>query len=253
MKIRKQWSQKIIKSFENAAEVYNENASLQQKIAWELASKCSYQNIAKGVWVDLGTGTGFLANALEELNPYQKVLRIDGSKKMLELHHKNSRSQLWDLDLGLPKWDSSPQLLASSFALHWLTNPIKTAKEWFESLDDGGWLALALPIETSFPEWKLAAKSACVTYSGLTLPSPSSLIKVFPQQSIQYQAIECITQRDNEVLSLLKPMRRIGAHVSEKKSLNLGALRRLKKSWPQSKDSKIAELTWHIQILLIQR
>ncbi len=247
------WSKKVLKSFNEAANNYNINAKIQQKIAWKLATECAHRKIPQGMWVDLGTGTGFLADALEKLHTSQKVIRLDGSEKMLKLHTENNYSQLWDLNLGLPKWKVAPSLIASSFALHWLSNPTTKLKEWYESLEKGGWLALALPIEESFPEWKLAAKSASVPFNGLRLPSTHKLIAALPKQSIHYQTIECITQRSHEVLSLLKPMRDVGAHISSEPALKISELRRLQKAWPNSKNNKNVELTWRIQLLLIQR
>ena len=84
---------------------------------------------------------------------------------------QKSTKQLWDINDGLPKWSTKPNLLASSFVLHWLNNPQKQLKEWFNSLSLDGWIALAIPIKGSFPEWYEAAEKANLTCTALDLAS----------------------------------------------------------------------------------
>ena len=128
------WSNLVNKNFNQAAINYNESAAIQKSTAIKLAQICSHHSIKNGLWVDLGSGTGLLAKALEELHPNQYVLRLDNSKQMIELHPEKSTKQLWDLNNGLPKWAAKPNLLASSFALHWLDNPQEQLCKWFHSL-----------------------------------------------------------------------------------------------------------------------
>ena len=145
------WSSQVKENFNEAALNYNESASIQKRTALELAKICSNHSIKHGLWVDLGSGTGLLAKSLEALHPSQYVMRLDNSKKMLDQHSTKCSKQFWDLNNGLPKWSKRPNLLASSFVLHWLDNPQKQLKEWFNSLSPDGYNALAIPIKGSFP------------------------------------------------------------------------------------------------------
>ncbi len=251
--MNKQWSSQVIKNFGAAASKYNNNALIQRDIAWQLAEKCSTFPIPRGTWVDLGAGTGLLANALEKRHPNQQVLRVDASEKMLALQAKQRPSQVWDLNFGLPSWPKAPSLLASSFVLHWLHQPSKRLQEWYSALPTGGWIALAVPVEGSFEEWRDAASQANVCCSAIHLPKCENLISAIPYKGIRYQKTHCITQEAKEVLSLLKAIRKIGAHTSPQQSLKVGELRRLKKAWPVSKETGIATLSWLIHIMLIQR
>ena len=70
------------------------------------------------LWVDLGSGTGRLADALEQLHPGQSVLRLDGSRSMLNNQRHGVATLLHDLNSPLPTWSSAPALLCSSFVLH---------------------------------------------------------------------------------------------------------------------------------------
>ncbi len=247
------WQTLIKKNFEEAASNYSVQAKLQKRFAWLLAQECAKQPIPKGIWADLGTGTGFLAEALEACNPNQSVIRIDNSAEMLARHNPKKSSQLWDLNLGLPAWSSRPTLIASSFALHWLQNPQSRLAEWFQALAPGGWLAIAVPIQGSFPEWEKAANRARVHCTALPLPSKKSLLKAVSPAPIKFQTSQRFTQSDQKVHNLLKPIVNTGAHASPYKPLNVGSWRRLQQAWPRSKTDQCLKLTWLIQLLLVQR
>ena len=251
--MKKTWSSQVNKNFNEAALSYEESALIQKSIALKLAKICSHYSIKHGLWVDLGTGTGLLAKSLEDLHPNQYVVRLDNSKKMIDQHSEKSFKQLWDLNNGLPKWSEKPNLLASSFVLHWLDNPQKKLKEWLNSLSLDGWIALAVPIKGSFPEWYEASEKANLTCTALDLPSYDSLIRVIPKQNILYNKIEVIKQTAKKATSLLKPMIKVGAQSSRKEQLSVSDWRNLLSFWPISNKDKQVSLSWSIQFLLIKR
>ena len=251
--MQKKWSTQVNKNFNEAALNYNDSASIQKSTALKLAQICSHHPINYGLWVDLGSGTGLLAQSLEDLHPSQYLLRLDNSKKMIDQHSDKSVTQLWDLNNGLPKWSEKPNLLASSFVLHWLDNPQKQLREWFNSLSLDGWIALAIPIKGSFPEWYEAAEKANLTCTALDLPSYVSLIRVVPKQSILYNKIDVIKQTAKKATSLLKPMIKVGAQSSQNEQLSVSDWRHLLSFWPISNKDKQVGLSWSIQFLLIKR
>ena len=251
--MQKTWSSQVNKNFNEAALSYNESASIQKSTALKLAKICSHHSIKHGLWVDLGSGTGLLARSLEDLHPSQNVMRLDNSKKMLAQHSSKSNKQIWDLNNGLPKWSKPPNLLASSFVLHWLDNPQKQLKEWFTSLRPDGCIALAIPIKGSFPEWYKAAKQADLTCTAIELPSHDSLVRVIPNQSILYNKIEIIKQTAENVTSLLKPIIKVGAQSSQKEHLSISDWRHLLSCWPVCNKDKQVSLSWSIQFLFIKR
>tara|TARA_Y100001968_G_C19364379_1_gene721648 strand:+ start:32 stop:796 length:765 start_codon:yes stop_codon:yes gene_type:complete len=254
MSSTKDWSNKVINNFEQASKIYNDNAIIQREFAKRLAKVCSKQSISKGLWTDLGSGTGLLADALEQLHPDQHVLRVDGSEGMLSQQEIKNDFQLWDLNLGLPTWDEPPSLIASSFALHWLSSPAERLEEWIKALPPSGWLALAVPIKGSFPEWHLAAECAEVRCTAMPLPSGDLLIEVLNQaKSCCYQKVQTISQEHDNPFSLLKAIKAVGAQATTEKKLTRGEMRNLIKSWPRTQGTNSARLTWHIQLALIQK
>ncbi|KGG14768.1 MULTISPECIES: methyltransferase domain-containing protein [unclassified Prochlorococcus] len=251
MTIRKQ--NPIIKNFGQVSETYNKAAFLQTVFANKIAEQCSKQNVPQGLWLDLGSGTGLLADALEKIYTNQAVYRVDGSSNMLKQHPQNSLTKVFDLNAGLPKLIEPPTLIASSFALHWLKDPETRLKEWFSSLAPKGWLAIALPVQESFPEWHKAAIQANVKCTAIQFPCHTSLLKVITKENIKFQTIERITQEASSVTKLLKSFVHVGAHTSTSKSLKVSEWRRLQKSWPTSTKNHLHQLTWSIQILIAQK
>ncbi len=243
----------ILNNFEAASTTYNTAAELQKDMAWRLAQICLNHKPLEGHWVDLGSGTGLLADALETLFPHKDVLRVDISPGMLKTHKPSSLTQLWDLNKGLPSWSSRPTLLASSFALQWLNNPSKRLEEWFSALPSNGYLAVAIPIAGSFPEWRLASKKANVKCTAMPLPSREAILKSIPPSCIKFQRILPFTQIEDNVPSLFKSMRRIGAQSTPNPSLGIREWRKVNLAWPRSNIDKATKLTWLIQILLIKR
>ncbi len=247
------WADVVLKNFSDAASSYEKEADLQRQFAWELAKQCAKQSIPRGLWIDLGTGTGLLAEALEHHNPNQRVIRVDGSKKMLAQHQTGKHTQLWDLNQGLPAWHKSPALLASNFALHWLDQPTKRLEEWFTALKQGGWIAITSPVNGSFTEWEQAANAAGVPSTALSFPSQDALIRAFAPEKIKFKKLYRFTQKSSSAIALLKPILRTGAQASPKASNSIGSLRRLLEAWPRSKGCDEVKLTWLIQLLLVQK
>ena len=117
------WGDRVLSRFGAAAGRYDSASMLQRAVAWRLAGHCRRVGVPKGLWVDLGSGTGNLADALESHHPGQQVLRLDGSDAMLRQQPPSVRTQLWDLRQPLPSWELSPSLLASSFCCLLYTSP----------------------------------------------------------------------------------------------------------------------------------
>ena len=247
------WYEQVFKNFDDAADTYNNEAKIQKEIAIQLAELSSKYPIPKGLWLDLGSGTGFLAEALEKIHYNQPVTRVDIAPQMLGKHSENSKKKIWDLNKGLPVFQNPPTFISSSFALHWLTQPSIRLKEWFNCLASGGWIAIALPIEGSFEEWHQAATRANLECTAIPLPSKKSLYKSFNNCHIQYERTYKLTQKAPKVTSLLKPMIRSGAQTSKHSSLSVGDWRRLEQYWSRSTTSLDVSLTWLIQIAIIKK
>ena len=247
------WGAKVLRSFNGAATQYNRAARLQTALAWRLAGHCQRLPIPSGRWLDLGSGTGLLADAIERRNPGKVVERIDGSPSMLSRSSRPDHTQLWDLNQPLEGWDDPPTLIASSFCLHWLSDPGTRLQHWYECLAPGGWLIVALPIEGCFPQWHAAAQQAAVPCSALQFPSSEALLASLPKQRIRQQQELSFSEQASQITALLRPMQTIGAGTSTRSALNVKQWRRLIAPWPDRSSEGQVRLTWLIQLLVIER
>ncbi len=75
------WNETVKNNFNNAADHYLGYSNIQRHFAEKIVSFLKGLNIQKGESVDLGTGTGLLADEIEKEFPKKKITRIDFSKK----------------------------------------------------------------------------------------------------------------------------------------------------------------------------
>ena len=247
------WGAKVLQRFDGAATQYNQAARLQTAMAWRLAGCCKRLPIPSGRWLDLGSGTGLLADAIEQRNPDRVVERIDGSPSMLAQNSRPDHTQLWDLNQPLEGRDDPPTLIASSFCLHWLSDPGTRLQNWFECLAPGGWLIVALPVEGCFPQWQAAAHQAAVPCSALSFPTTQALLASIPKQQVRQQQQLCFSEQASHITALLRPMQTIGAGTSTHSALSVKQWRQLSAHWPERSAEGQVRLTWLIQILVIER
>jgi malonyl-CoA O-methyltransferase len=247
------WRRQVLQRFEQAAPHYVDHAGLQQAVAWRLAGLCRRRPLPRGRWLDLGAGTGILADALETLHPGQSVGRLDGSEAMLARQRHRHDTRTWDLQQGLPPWPERPQVLASSFCLHWLVDPHLHMQQWYEALAPSGWLALALPVHGSFRQWHQAASTSGQPCTALPLPTATGLLEAVPAQAVRHHSLHRFTTQARSVAALLRPMRRVGAGSTPVEPLGVRAWRELGRHWPAPETDGRVRLTWMIQILLLQR
>jgi len=255
------FSQDVRQRFGRQADHYNGHAKLQRAIAWRLARHCLSLPLPPGPWADLGAGSGLVGQALRDqthqarpeanaqANP--SLLQVDFCPELLACNPfaQGQGGLLWDLNAGLPSELRQPALLASSFALQWLDDPIQQLELWCSALRPRGWLALAVPTAGSFPQWHQAATAAQVPFTGLALPSTKALIAA---AGVHLQVHTCqplrFTQPCGNGLTFLRDVRQLGASASRQKPLHPSQLRRLLQHWPAG-----GTLGWEVLLLVGQR
>ena len=151
------WKERVKTNFNNAATNYLAYSNIQRHFAKKIVSLLKSLKVQKGEWIDLGAGTGLLADEIEKEFSTKKITRIDFSKKMLLQNKESSKKILWDLNDCLPTSIKNCTLMTSNFCIHWLDNPEKILKDWFIKLKPGGYLIISYPT-IDFPEWKKLAK-----------------------------------------------------------------------------------------------
>jgi malonyl-CoA O-methyltransferase len=282
------FSQRVRQSFGRGAPQYDQEALLQQAMAWRLARHCADLPLPEGPCADLGAGTGLLSRALQrhhrQLNQ-RPPLQLDLCPELLgrnplatgPWHHPGPQHQLapeqllspgplpangdvlaeneplgrlWDLNDGLPEDLQNASLLASSFALQWLNEPIRTLGLWCRGLASGGWLVLALPTAGSFPQWHRAAEHADVPCTALPLPDAAGLLQAAEASGLSLRHAQRLrfTRHHQGGLPTLRHLQRLGAGASRRSPLTPIQLRRLLAHWPAT-----SPLTWEVLLLIGQR
>ena len=246
------WNKKINNNFNNAAHSYSNYSLVQKYFANKLVHIIKELEPQIGKWFDLGAGTGYLADLLEKNFMNIKVKRIDFSPNMLKENKKNSQTILWDLNNDLPPSINNASLIISSFCFHWLNEPEKKLRKWYERLLPGGLLIVLFPNNKSFPEWKDTCKRNDIEYSGIALPCTNSLQRFVKENEIFL--IKEFNYRETfpNIYKLFKSITNVGAQTTQKRRKTVSELKLMQEKWPKDQDAKV-NLTWAISILILKK
>ena len=246
------WNKKINNNFNNAAHSYSNYSLVQKYFANKLVLIIKKLEPQIGKWFDLGAGTGYLADLLEKNFMNIKVKRIDFSPNMLKENKKNSQTILWDLNDDLPPSINNASLIISSFCFHWLNEPEKKLRKWYERLLPGGLLIVLFPNNKSFPEWKDTCKRNDIEYSGIALPCTNSLQRFVKENEIFL--IKEFNYRETfpNIYKLFKSITNVGAQTTQKRRKTVSELKLMQEKWPKDQDAKV-NLTWAISILILKK
>ena len=246
------WNKKINNNFNNAAHSYSNYSLVQKYFANKLVHIIKELEPQIGKWFDLGAGTGYLADLLEKNFMNIKVQRIDFSPNMLKENKKNSQTILWDLNDDLPPSINNASLIISSFCFHWLNEPEKKLRKWYERLLPGGLLIVLFPNNKSFPEWKDTCKRNDIEYSGIALPCTNLLQRFVKENEIFL--IKEFNYRETfpNTYKLFKSITNVGAQTTQKRRKTVSELKLMQEKWPKDQDAKV-NLTWAISILILKK
>ena len=248
----KYWNKKINDNFNNAAYCYSKYSLVQKHFANKLLIIIKELEPQIGEWIDLGAGTGYLADLLEKDFMNINVIRIDLCQNMLKENKKNSQTILWDLNNDLPPYINKANLIISSFCFHWLNEPEEKLREWYNRLVPGGFLVVLFPNNESFPEWKDTCKKSKIEYSGLSLPCTNTLKKFIKENEI-FQIKKFIYKETfPNIYKLFKSIINVGAHTSQSKRKTVSELKLMQKKWPKDQYEKV-NLTWSISVLILKK
>ena len=246
------WNKKINNNFNNAAHSYSNYSLVQKYFANKLVRIIKELEPQIGKWFDLGAGTGYLADLLEKNFMNINVKRIDFSPNMLKENKKNSQTILWDLNDDLPPSINNASLIISSFCFHWLNEPEKKLRKWYERLLPGGLLIVLFPNNKSFPEWKDTCKRNDIEYSGIALPCTNSLQRFVKENEIFL--IKEFNYRETfpNIYKLFKSITNVGAQTTQKRRKTVSELKLMQEKWPKDQDARV-NLTWAISILILKK
>lgn len=126
------------RSFERAAQTYDEAAVLQREVSNRLLERLELTAIHPKRILDLGCGTGFALGPLKKTYPEAQVIAVDIAQPMLELSKKRVENWLGtcaDVEQ-LPFAEGSCDLIFSNLVLQWCPDPEQVFREAARVLRD---------------------------------------------------------------------------------------------------------------------
>ena len=156
-----------VRSFSNAAPQYDANASLQRRVAEDLAAACDVR--AGQIILDIGTGTGVLLDLLRAREPGGFYVGVDAAPGMLT-RAAGARVQ-GDL-MRLPFSGGSVTRVVSASCYQWASDLPLAFVEARRILKDGGRFQAALFTQGTLREFRAAIASAA--------PSQAAWMRVLP-------------------------------------------------------------------------
>jgi malonyl-CoA O-methyltransferase len=224
-------------AFGARAASYEAHASLQRDVAARLARLLP--DLTRPRVLELGCGTGLFSRHLVERYPDGRFVLTDAAPAMLaECRHNLAPALCSDIgfevmDASRPGGEGPFDLIASSMALHWVSEPAASLERLRALLAPGGTLLYSALGPGSFTEWR-----AVLAELGL----PSGLADLPPLPGTLHE--ERVTP-DASALAFLKRIKAVGGLTPRDgyRPLPPGALRRAIRAADEGHGGRI---TWHI-------
>lgn len=135
--------ERIRQCFGKAAASYSDAASVQREVAARCAALCPAGDYSRVL--DIGSGVGFLHGELEKRIGFGEYVSLDLVRPMLLEQRKVGNASLVAADGELlPFAENSFDLLVSSSAMQWFSDPEKSIAESFRTLKPGGSFSIAI-------------------------------------------------------------------------------------------------------------
>lgn len=142
---------RIKQCFSKAASCYGDAASVQKKVAFQCAQYCPEGQFKK--ILDIGSGVGFLFSELKNRITFDHYISLDLVHSMLMEQKELSVPLLVAADgENIPLREGQFDLLVSSSAMQWYSNPEESIPESFKMLKKGGRFAIAIFVKGTLCE-----------------------------------------------------------------------------------------------------
>lgn len=227
----------VADAFGARASSYEAHASLQRDVAARLA--LLLPALTRPRVLEVGCGTGLFSRHLVARYPDGRFVLTDAAPAMLaECRHNLAPALCSDIafevmDASRPGGEGPFDLIASSMALHWLSEPAASLDRLRALLAPGGMLLYSALGPDSFAEWRAALEAEGLPSGLADLPALPGVI-----------GDEHLTP-DTNALAFLKRIKAVGGLTPRDgyRPLPPGALRRAIRAADASHDGRI---TWHI-------
>lgn len=210
-------------SFEKAAAGYDEAAVLQREIGQRLLERLEYIRFQPQCILDVGAGTGDCSFQLADFYKKSEVIALDFATAMLKRAKQkrsfrqrlSSRYKFITADAGqLPFADNSVDMIFSNLALQWCTDLEQVFQEFRRVLKPGGMLLFS----TFGPDTLKELRECWLQVDDYTHINDFIDLHVVGDAMMKtgfsnpVMDMEMITVTYPDVKSIMKDLKRIGAH-----------------------------------------
>lgn len=258
--------QNIIENFSLHAGSYCRHALVQKESArllFQEIERVWTNELADGNILELGCGTGELSALLIHLPRKGAITFSDASAEMLvaakekltaSAPEKVSAVEFLMLDARQLPSQSQYSLIASSFVLQWLGDPLLSVAAQIEALKPGGVLAIAFPSSRSFPEWRNLCQNLNLPFTGNALPDTDRIVELLNRSRCQYSvASHQFEETFPTARHFFESLKKVGASTSlAGTSLSYLPFKSLLRSWDSACGSQIV-VTYEIAQIICEK
>ncbi|MDP6304839.1 MAG: methyltransferase domain-containing protein [Alphaproteobacteria bacterium] len=211
----------VARAFGEAAGDYDRYAVLQRRVAGDLAQKItSQEGLQEGgsSYLEIGCGTGFLGEALQEGLAGVPCLFTDISPPMLEKCRDRLEGPLGSagfavMDGEAPGLTEKYNLIAASLVFQWFTDLPGAIARLAGILAPGGRLVFAMLGAGSLEEWRVACRNHGMEPGVPSFPSARELDSLWPGGGTGRVEKARILRRHVSARNFLHELKDIGARV----------------------------------------
>lgn len=204
---------RVARSFGEAAGTYDQYAHIQRRVAQDLRELCP---VHTGPVLDLGCGTGYMAELLSKTFAEEELLLADLAQPMVLLAQQKlpaATGLVADAE-ALPLGEASLGGIVSSLAFQWCHDLRRVAREAYRVLQSGGELVFSTLGPDTLQELKQAWQNIDSYTHVNHFHSPESVCTAlaaagFTQVELRRYAL---VARYDELMPLLRELKGIGAH-----------------------------------------
>jgi len=169
------------RAFGNSAETYDAHAVLQREVADRLIGHLEFSNISPQRVLDIGCGTGYCTRLLRQRCKRAHLTAVDIAHSMvLAAQDKHPRRMPWMARtsftladaISLPFADASFDLVCSSLAMQWVSDPQRMLSEMRRVLAPGGLMVFSTFGRRTLGELRQSLADFSHGHAGLVLPFP---------------------------------------------------------------------------------
>jgi len=208
--------QQMKQSFNTAAQTYDQAADLQRDVGDLLLQNINDLDFKNKTILDLGSGTGYLSQSIQNRLQNNRIISVDIAENMLKFSqqkHPKQTSLCGDAE-NLCFSHNSIDIIISNMALHWCQDIKKTFQELHRILQPKGCIIFTMLGEKTLQElqhcWNTIDQYTHVN----RFPNKKDIQQALTNATFSKTLLntKIITRSYNTIYTLMKKLKAIGAH-----------------------------------------